>query len=111
MPAKEITPHKIGIMTEDGFHEIGSSIENITLEPEERIDITSLEDSAPVIVNGYRSFEYSFELDDNFNWSLFRRAICGSNNWKKMNGISMIRRRALRNAKRKKELNFKHQKR
>lgn len=108
MPTKEITPHKIGIMTEDGFHELGSSIENITLEPEERIDITSLEDSAPVIVNGYRSFECSFELDGNFNWSLFRRAIFGSNNWKKMHGISMIRRRALKKCKTKKESNSKH---
>lgn len=98
---KNMNNLKFGIMTEDGFHELGQSIENITLEPEERIEVTSLEDSAPVIVNGYRSFECSFELDDNFNWSLFRRAVCSSNNWKKMHGISMIRRRAFRNAKRK----------
>lgn len=92
MPTKEITPHKIGIMTEDGFHELGLSIENITLEQEESIEVTSLEDFAPVVFNGYRSFECSFDLDNNFDWNLFRKAIYGSNNWRKLHGLPMIRR-------------------
>lgn len=79
---------KIGIMTEDGFHELGSNIEDITLEPEEHIEATSLEESAPIIFNECRSFECTFELKKNINW---RNVIYGSNNWRRMHGLPMIR--------------------
>lgn len=85
---KNMNNLKFGIMTEDGFHELGPSIENITLEPEEQIEVTSLEDSAPVIFNESRSFECTFELKKNINW---RNVFYGLNNFRRMHGLPMIR--------------------
>lgn len=90
MHPKEVKQFKIGILKEDGFYELPESIENITLEPEEPIEITSLGNSGPIIFDRYRSFECSFELKNN-NQKFFRNIIYGLNNWRKMHGLPMIR--------------------
>lgn len=89
MPTKEITPHKIGIMTEDGFQELSNSIEDITLEPEEPVS-----DTESVIVNRNVSFECSFKLKGNIYLKFLRTMKYGSNNWRKMHGLPMIRKQS-----------------
>ncbi len=80
---------KIGIITKDGFCELGPDIEDITLKSEENIEVTSLEDLAPVIFESNRSFECTFEVKGNINW---RNVFYASNNWRRIHGLPMIRR-------------------
>lgn len=63
MPTHDMTPHKIGIMTEDGFHELNApSIEAVTLETETP-EVVELERT--IINSCERQFEMSFEIDKN----------------------------------------------
>lgn len=91
MLPKEIKTLQIGFMTEDGYQSLTKNIANITLELQVPIEITSLEDSAPVIMNDYRSFELSFESNTSIYYEAFRIFNKGKNNWRKMHGLPLLR--------------------
>lgn len=97
MQPKQIKPFKIGIISEGRFQPLGESIEDIMLEQEELIEITNLEDSEPRFLNNSRSFECEFEIGggifDKLRSFALRTEI---NNWRKLHGLPMVRKRSFR---------------
>ena len=77
---------KIGIMADGKFQELVSNIRKITLVPEHEV-IESFK------MAGYKSeiFGFSFQLKNIDFKRIIRNVTYGSNNWRKMHGLSMIR--------------------
>lgn len=92
MPVGNMSNCKIGIMADGKFQEIDSNIGEITLVPEHEV-IESFK------MEGYKSESFSFSFKSkNIDFKLMiQNATYGSNNWRKMHGLPMIRKGVRKN--------------
>lgn len=91
MPIREMKPLKIVFLSECGSQSISANVTDIALEPQEAAEITKLEDSNHIIMNGQRGFEIPIEMDRSLYYKAIRIMAKGMNNWRKMHGLPLIR--------------------
>lgn len=86
MPIRDMSNCKLGIMVDGKFQEIVNDIREITLLSEDEV-IESFK------VAGYKSegFSISFKAKNIDFKRMIRNVTYGSNNWRKMHGLPMIR--------------------
>lgn len=86
MPLGDMSNCKFGIIVDGKFQELVRNIEEITLVPEHEV-IESLK------MAGYKSESFSFSFKSkNIDFKrIIRNVTYGSNNWRKMHGVPMIR--------------------
>lgn len=86
MPITDMSNCKFGIMVDGKFQKIINDIREITLLPEDEV-IESFK------VAGYKNEEFSISFKaKNIDFKrMIRNATYGSNNWRKLHGIPMIR--------------------
>lgn len=86
MPLGDMSNLKFGIMVDGKFREIENNIREITLAPEYEV-IESFKAA------GYKDEEFSISFKaKNIDFKrMIRNVIYGSNNWRKMHGVPMIR--------------------
>lgn len=91
MPFGDMSNCKLGIMVNGKFREIANDIREITLLPENKV-IESFK------VAGYKNEEFSISFKaKNIDFErMIRNVTYGSNNWRKMHGFPMIRKRSKR---------------
>lgn len=102
MTPKELEPIKIKIMKDEGVLEFSEGIMGISLESDDSIEKVSEDETDRITGSVQNSFEMNFDFSDTKK-NIFRILIFGTNNWRKLHGLSMIRRKVW-----KEKLNLKH---
>lgn len=97
MPTSKIDLGKIGIMTTGGFLKLGDDTEIPIIDSKMDSSETQNEDHIQVemVTDG---FEFSFQTK-RLDFRIFRDITYDKNNWRKLHGLPVIRKRAIKNGK------------